>query len=80
MILETKLAQELKVREIYIPPTKWNKFKLFIANFYETFLIILCLALSIYQDDASSFLFQLLILGVLYFSKHGMGARVKTQL
>lgn len=79
MILETKLATEMKVREVYIPPTKWNKFKLFFANFYETFLIILCLALSIYQDDASSFFFQILALLVLHYSKREFGKYVPIQ-
>lgn len=79
MILEKKLAQEMRVREVYITPTKWNKFKLFIANFYETFLIILCLALSIYQDDASSFFFQMLALLVLHYSKKEFGKYVPIQ-
>lgn len=79
MILEKKIAEEMKVREVYIPPTKWNKLKLFIANFYETFLIILCLALSIYQDDASSFFFQMLALIVLHYSKKEFGKYVPLQ-
>ena len=57
----TKVADELVIREVFIEPTKWNKTKLFIANFYETFLIILGLALSIYVNDVSSFVFQILM-------------------
>lgn len=57
----TKVADELVIREAFIEPTKWNKTKLFIANFYETFLIILGLALSIYVNDVSSFVFQILM-------------------
>lgn len=79
MILEKKVAEEMKVREVFIPPTKWNKFKLFFANFYETFLIILCLALSIYQDDASSFFFQMVALLVLHLSKKEYGTYVPFQ-
>lgn len=43
-----KNEKELIKREIYLAPTKWNKFKLFIANSYEISLIAVGLALSIY--------------------------------
>lgn len=49
------------------------------VNCYEIILISLGLALSIYQDDASSFVYQLLMQVLLFYSVVEMGRYVRTQ-
>jgi hypothetical protein len=65
--------KESVIKEIYIDPTLWNNMKLFLANTYEVALIAFGLALSMYDDDISSFVFQIVMQVMLVLSMKSLG-------
>ena len=60
-------------------PSLCNKITLFLANSYEVFLLALGLALSINKDDIISFIFQILMQVLLFYSMKEMGKYIKRQ-
>lgn len=66
--------------EVYLVPSRWNKLKVFAANSYEMLLITMGLALSVYQEDFFTFVYQFMMQGLLYFSMRDKGAYTKHQV
>jgi len=61
--------------EIPVTNTKWNKFVYFMINCYELLILTLTLCLSVYQDDATTFIYLFCMQAVLHFSLLNRGAQ-----
>lgn len=48
-------------KEKHLTPTRWNKFKVLIANSQEMSLLTLGLCLSVYQEDFFTLIYQFLL-------------------
>jgi hypothetical protein len=74
------LEKQPAYNELYLVPTRWNKFKVLLANSGEMSLLTLGLCLSVYQEDFFTLVYQFLLQVLLYFSMKEFGANVPFQI